>query len=60
MLTVLCCPTQVKRAERQMLEELYGHMTSLQSIEQETLLNEDPEIMQRRAAIKQVQHLPLL
>lgn len=37
-----------------MLEELYGHMSGLQSFEKETLLDEEPEIMQRRAAVKQV------
>ena len=45
---------QVKRAERQMLEELYGHMSGLQSFEKETLMDEEPEIKQRRAAVKQV------
>ncbi len=45
---------QVKRSERQMLEELYDHMQGLQSFERETLMDEEPEIMQRRAAIKQV------
>lgn len=44
---------QVKRAERHLLEELYAYMTNLSSIEQETLLDEEPDIMQRRAAIKQ-------
>ncbi len=39
-----------------MLEELYGHMSGLQSFEKETLLDEEPEIMQRRAAVKQVLH----
>ena len=47
---------KVKRAERQMLEELYSHMSGLQSFEKETLLDEEPEIMQRRAAVKQVLH----
>jgi len=38
-----------------MLEELYGYMQGLQSFERDTLLDEEPETMQRRAAIKQVQ-----
>lgn len=45
---------QVKRSERQMLEELYGHMTGLQQMEKDAMMDEEPEIMQRRAAIKQV------
>lgn len=45
---------QVKRAEKQMLEELYAHMSSLQSFEKENLMDEEPELMQKRAAIKQV------
>lgn len=37
-----------------MLEELYEYMSSLQNFEKESLMNEEPEIMQRRAAAKQV------
>ena len=43
-----------------MLEELYGHMSGLQSFEKETLLDEEPEIMQRRAAVKQVTTFSLM
>lgn len=49
---------QVKRAETHLLEELYGHMTNLSSLEQDTLLDEEPDTMQRRAAINQVAALP--
>lgn len=37
-----------------MLEELYSHMSGLQSFEKETLMDEEPDVKQRRAAIKQV------
>ena len=40
-----------------MLEELYGHMSGLQPFEKETLMDEEPDIKQRRAAIKQVSPL---
>jgi hypothetical protein len=51
--------SQIKRSERQMLEELYGYMSGLQAFEKETLMDEEPETMQRRAAIKQVGMLTL-
>lgn len=43
---------QVKRAEKHLLEALYGHISSLGKFESDTLLEEDPDIMQRRAATK--------
>ncbi len=45
---------QVKRAEKHLLEALYGHISSLGKFESDTLLEEDPDIMQRRAASKKV------
>ena len=45
---------QVKRAEKHLLEALYGHISSLGKFESDTLLEEDPDIMQRRAATKKV------
>ena len=44
----------MKRAERHLLEELYAYMTNLESIAADTLLDEEPELKQRRAATKQV------
>lgn len=43
---------QVKRAEKHLLEALYGHISSLNKFESETLLEEDADTMQRRAATK--------
>lgn len=45
---------QVKRAEKHLLEALYGHISSLGKFEADTLLEEDPDIMQRRAATRKV------
>ncbi|KAK9789380.1 hypothetical protein WJX73_005043 [Symbiochloris irregularis] len=42
----------VKRAQGHLLEFLYSHVTQLGGIEAENLLDEDPGIMQRRAAGK--------
>ena len=44
----------MKRAEQHLLEALYGHISSLGKFESDTLLEEDPDIMQRRAASKKV------
>ncbi|KAL3150906.1 hypothetical protein ABBQ32_000657 [Trebouxia sp. C0010 RCD-2024] len=43
---------QVKRAEQHLLEALYGHISSLGKFESDTLLEEDPDTMQRRAATR--------
>lgn len=43
---------QVKRAEGHLLEALYGHITSLGKFETDSLLEEDPDTMQRRAATR--------
>ncbi len=43
----------MKRAEAHLLEQLYAHMSDLQSFEAESLLDEDPDLLQRRAATKQ-------
>ncbi|DBA91528.1 hypothetical protein WJX77_008361 [Trebouxia sp. C0004] len=43
---------QVKRAEKHLLEALYGHISSLGKFESDTLMEEDPDVMQRRAATK--------
>ena len=45
---------QVKRAEKHLLEALYGHISSLGKFESDTLMEEDPDVMQRRAATKKV------
>lgn len=45
---------QVKRAEQHLLEALYGHISSLGKFESDTLLEEDPDTMQRRAATRKV------
>lgn len=45
---------QVKRAEGHLLEALYGHITSLGKFETDSLLEEDPDTMQRRAATRKV------
>jgi len=44
----------VKRAEKHLLEALYGHISSLGKFESDTLMEEDPDVMQRRAATKKV------
>ena len=44
----------MKRAEKHLLEALYGHISSLGKFEADTLLEEDPDIMQRRAATRKV------
>jgi dynamin GTPase len=41
---------QVKRAQNHLLEALYAHISSLSQFETEVLLEESPEIVQRRAA----------
>ena len=42
---------QVKRAQTHLLEHLYSHVTNLGTAEGgENLLDEEPEVMQRRAA----------
>ena len=51
---------QVKRAEAHLLEQLYAHMTDLQRFEAESLLDEDPDLLQRRAATKQALLLSFL
>lgn len=43
---------QVKRAQTHLLEHLYSHMNNLGSAEGDGLLDEDPQIAQRRAAGK--------
>lgn len=45
---------QVKRAQGHLLEFLYNYVTNLNGVEAENLLDEDPGIMQKRAAAKQV------
>ena len=45
---------QVKRAEQHLLEALYGHISSLGKFESDTLLEEDADTMQRRAATRKV------
>ena len=52
--SLFCDAEQVKRAEKHLLEALYGHISSLGKFESDTLLEEDPDIMQRRAATKKV------
>ena len=49
---------QVKRAEQHLLEALYGHISSLGKFESDTLLEEDPDTMQRRAATRKVSLRP--
>ncbi len=44
----------MKRAEKHLLEALYGHISSLGKFESDTLMEEDPDVMQRRAATKKV------
>lgn len=44
----------MKRAEGHLLEALYGHITSLGKFETDSLLEEDPDTMQRRAATRKV------
>ena len=44
----------MKRAQGHLLEFLYSYVTNLGGAEAENLLDEDPAIMQRRAAAKQV------
>lgn len=45
---------QVKRAEGHLLEALYGHISGLGKFETDSLLEEDVDTMQRRAATKKV------
>lgn len=45
---------QVKRAEGHLLEALYGHISGLGKLESDSLLEEDPDTMQRRAATRKV------
>ena len=44
---------QVKRAQAHLLEQLYAYLSTMSGNETEALLEEDPEISQRRARCKQ-------
>ena len=44
---------QVKRAQAHLLEQLYSHLSTLSGGDTEALLEEDPEVSQRRARCKQ-------
>eukprot|EP00891_Asterochloris_glomerata_P003150 jgi/Astpho2/3150/Aster-03429 len=50
---------QVKRAQNHLLEALYAHISSLKQFETDTMLEENPEAVQRRAATKKAS-LPVL
>lgn len=41
---------QVKMAQENLLQHLYTYATHLNPLELEAMLNEDPELMQKRAA----------
>ena len=43
----------MKRAQAHLLEQLYSHLSTLSGGDTEALLEEDPEISQRRARCKQ-------
>ncbi len=45
---------QIKRAQQSLLESLYAYITEMTSFETETLMDEEPESMQRRAAARKV------
>lgn len=45
---------KVKRAEQHLLEALYGHISGLGKFESDTLMEEDPDTMQRRAGTRKV------
>ncbi len=45
---------QVKRATQHLLEQLFSHVSGLSQLETDSMLGEDTDLMQRRAATKQV------
>ena len=55
-----CVRAQVKRAQAHLLEQLYAYLSTMSGGETEALLEEDPEISQRRARCKQARplHVP--
>ena len=52
LMTVLL--VQVKRATQHLLEQLFNHVSNMSQLETDNLLGEDTDLMQRRAATRQV------
>lgn len=49
---------QVKMAQENLLQHLYTYATHLNPLELEAMLNEDPELMQKRAAAQMAVKVP--